>query len=74
MLTSHAYRPVEYENVGDVALMTVLHEHYRALGKVLGEDCWGALSPGVYRLAVELAHDVERGELVFLDRYPEPVP
>jgi hypothetical protein len=23
---------------------------------------------------VELAHDVERGEMVFLDRYPDPVP
>ena len=74
MLTSHAYRPVEYGSVGDVALMTVFHEHYRALSKVLGKDCWGALSPGMYRLAVELAHDAERGELVFLDRYPEPVP
>jgi hypothetical protein len=28
----------------------------------------------MYRLAVELAHDVERGEMVFLDRYPDPVP
>jgi hypothetical protein len=70
MLTSHAYRPVEYGNVGDVALMTVFHEYCRALG----EDYWGALSPGIYRMAVELAHDAERGELVFLDRYPEPVP
>jgi hypothetical protein len=74
MLTSHAYRPVEYENVGDVALMTVFHEYCRALGKVLGKDYWGTLSPGIYRLAVEFAHDAERGELVFLDRYPEPVP
>jgi hypothetical protein len=74
MLTSHAYRPVEYENVGPVTLMTVFHEHCRALSKVLGKDCWGALSPGIYRLAVELAHDVERGEMVFLDRYPDPVP
>jgi hypothetical protein len=70
MLTSHAYRPVEYGNVGDVALMTVFHEYCRALG----EDYWGALSPGIYRMAVELAHDAERGEIVFLDRYPEPVP
>jgi len=70
MLTSHAYRPVEYGSVGDVALMTVFHEYCRALGK----DYWGALSPGIYRMAVELAHDAERGELVFLDRYPEPVP
>jgi hypothetical protein len=74
MLTSHVYRPVEYENVGEVTLMTVFHEHYRALSKVLGKDCWGAMSPGMYRLAVELAHDVERGEMVFLDRYPDPVP
>jgi len=74
MLTSHAYRPVEYGDVGEVTLMTVLHEHYRALSKALGEDCWGAMSPGMYRLAVELAHDVERGEMVFLDRYPDPVP
>jgi len=70
MLTSHAYRPVEYGSVGDVALMTVFHEHCRALGK----DYWGTLSLGIYRLAVELAHDAERGEMVFLDRYPEPVP
>jgi len=70
MLTSHAYRPLEYGNVGDVTLMTVFHEHCRALGR----DYWGTMSPGIYRLAVELAHDAERGELVFLDRYPEPVP
>jgi hypothetical protein len=74
MLTSHAYRPVEYENVGKATLMTIFHEHCRVLSKVLGKDCWGALNPGIYRLAVEFAHDAERGKLVFLDQYPDPVP
>jgi hypothetical protein len=50
--------------------MTVFHEYCKALGK----DYWSTMSPGIYRLAVEFAHDAERGKMVFLDRYPEPVP
>jgi len=51
--------------------MTVFHEHCRALG----EDYWGTMSPGIYRLAVEFTHDAERGSWFFLtgirSRYPD---
>jgi hypothetical protein len=68
MLTSHAYRMVEVGN-SDLTLLTVLNAYSRDV-----PDGLGALSAGRYTLAVDLAYEVERGNIVFLDCYPEPAP
>jgi hypothetical protein len=68
MLTAHAYRMVEVDN-NDLTLLTVLNAYSRDV-----PDGLGALSAGRYILAVDLAYAVERGNIVFLDRYPEPAP
>jgi hypothetical protein len=68
MLTAHAYRMVEVNN-SDLTLLTVLNAYSRDV-----PDGLGALSAGRYALAVDLAYAVERGNIVFLDCYPEPAP
>jgi hypothetical protein len=68
VLTAHAYRMVEVDN-NDLTLLTVLNTYSRNV-----PDGLGALSAGRYTLAVDLAYEVERGNIVFLDRYPEPAP